>query len=131
VAFTHDESFTLEWHYILKCLWRRLEALIRESHRETIEMTCCCFDVERLDPCDDSREKEERNVRSRTILLGFVLVVALALCTGSVLIGYLAVAASALTVLTLLVKRATRRESIAPTESFVPRWVDAEDREAA
>ena len=70
-------------------------------------------------------------MRSRTILLGFVLVVALALCTGSVLIGYLAVAASALTVLTLLVKRATRRESIAPTESFVPRWVDAEDREAA
>ena len=40
-------------------------------------------------------------MRSRTILLGFVLVVALGLCTGSVLIGYLAVAASALTVLTL------------------------------
>jgi hypothetical protein len=36
-----------------------------------------------------------------------------------------------LAVLTLLGKRAIRRESIVPTESFVPRWVDAEDREAA
>jgi len=70
-------------------------------------------------------------VRSRTVVLGFVLVIVLALFSGSALIGYLAVAASALTVLTLLVKRATRRESTAPTESFVPRWVDAEDREAA
>jgi hypothetical protein len=36
-----------------------------------------------------------------------------------------------LTVLTLLVKRAIRGDSIAPIESFVPRWVDAEDQEAA
>ena len=71
-------------------------------------------------------------MRSRTVVLGFVLIVALALFTRSVLlIGYVAAAASVLTVLTLLVKRATRRESTAPTESFVPRWVDAEDREAA
>ena len=71
-------------------------------------------------------------MRSRTVVLGFVLIVALALFTRSVLlIGYVAAAASVLTVLTLLVKRAIRRESIAPTESFVPRWVDAEDREAA
>ena len=71
-------------------------------------------------------------MRSRTVVLWFVLIVALALFTRSVLlIGYVAAAASVLTVLTLLVKRAIRRESIAPTESFVPRWVDAEDREAA
>lgn len=71
-------------------------------------------------------------MRSRTVVLGFVLIVALALFTGSVLlIGYLAAAASVLTVLTLLVKRAIHRESIAPTVSFVPRWVDAEHREAA
>ena len=60
------------------------------------------------------------------------MIVALALLTGSVLLlGYVAAAASVLTVLTLLVKRAIRGESIAPTESFVPCWVDAEDREAA
>jgi len=71
-------------------------------------------------------------VRSRTVVWGFVLIVALALLTGSVLlIGYIAAAASVLTVLTLLVNRAMRGESIAPTESFVPRWVDADDREAA
>ena len=71
-------------------------------------------------------------MRSRTVVLGFVLIVALALVTGSVLlIGYVAAAASLLTVLTLLVKRAIRGESTAPIESFVPRWVDAEDREAA
>ena len=67
---------------------------------------------------------------SRIVVLGFVLIVALALFTGNVLlIGY--VAASLLIVLTLLVKRAIRGESTAPIESFVPRWVDAEDREAA
>jgi hypothetical protein len=77
-------------------------------------------------------KRRKRNVRSRIVVLGFVLIVALALFTGSVLlIGYVAAAASVLTVLTLLVKRAIRAESIAPTESFVPRWVDAEDREAA
>ena len=71
-------------------------------------------------------------MRSRIVVLGLVLIVVLALFTGSVLLlGYVAAAASVLTVLTLLVKRAIRRESIAPTESFVPRWIDAEDREAA
>ncbi len=71
-------------------------------------------------------------MRSRIVVLGFVLTVALALFTGSVLlVGYVAAAASVLAVLTLLVKRAIARESIAPTESFVPRWVDADDREAA
>jgi hypothetical protein len=79
-----------------------------------------------------SEKRRKGNVRSRIVVLGFVLIVALALFTGSVLlIGYVAAAASVLTILTLLVKRAIRRESIAPTESFVPRWVDAEDREAA
>ena len=71
-------------------------------------------------------------MRSRTVALGFVLIVALALFTGSVLlIGYVAAAASLLAVLMLLVKRAIHRESTAPIESFVPRWVAAEDREAA
>jgi hypothetical protein len=77
-------------------------------------------------------KRRKRNVRSRTVVLGFVLIVALALVTGSVLlIGYVAAAASLLTVLTLVVKRAIRGESTAPIESFAPRWVDAEDREAA
>jgi len=58
--------------------------------------------------------------------------VALALFTGSVLlIGYVAAAASLLAFLSLLVKRAIRSDSTAPIESFVPRWADAEDREAA
>jgi hypothetical protein len=71
-------------------------------------------------------------VRSRILVLGFLLIVALALFTGSVLlIGYVAAAASVLVVVTLLMKRAIRRESTAPTESFVPRWVEAEEGEAA
>src|SRR5689334_22995116 len=77
-------------------------------------------------------KRRKGTVRSRTVAVGFVLIVALAVATGSVLlIGYVAAAASVLTVLTLLVERAIRRESIAPTESFVPRWADVEDREAA
>jgi uncharacterized membrane protein YphA (DoxX/SURF4 family) len=64
-------------------------------------------------------------------VVGSTLVVALALITGSVLlIGYVAAAASLLTVVILLV-RAMRHGSSAPVESFVPRWADAEDREAA
>jgi peptidoglycan/LPS O-acetylase OafA/YrhL len=77
-------------------------------------------------------KRRKRNVRGRTVVLGFVLIVALALFTGSVLlIGYVAAAASLLAVLILLVKRAIRGDSTAPIESFVPRWVDAKDREAA
>ena len=71
-------------------------------------------------------------MRSRTVVVGFALIVALALVTGSVLlIAYVAAAASLLTVLALLVKGAIRRDSIAPIESLVHRWDDAEDREAA
>jgi hypothetical protein len=77
-------------------------------------------------------KRRKRNVRGRTVVLGFVLIVALALFTGSVLlIGYVAAAASLLAVLILLVKRAIRGDSTASIESFVPRWVDAKDREAA
>jgi hypothetical protein len=71
-------------------------------------------------------------VRSRTVVVGFVLIIALALITGSVLlIGYVAAAASLLTVATLLVRKALRRESKMTIESPVPRWIDAEEREAA
>ena len=71
-------------------------------------------------------------MRSRTVVPGLVLVVALALVTGSVLLsGYIAAAASLLTVVIVLVRRAVRRESSARIEPFVPSWVDAEDREAA
>ena len=69
---------------------------------------------------------------SRTVVLGLVLVVALAIVTGSVLlIGYIVAAASLVTAVLLLARRAMRRDSSAPIASFVPRWVDAEDREAA
>jgi hypothetical protein len=69
---------------------------------------------------------------SRTVGLGLTLVVALALITGSVLlIGYTVAAASLATVAIVLVRKALRRESSVAIESFVPRWVDAEDREAA
>jgi hypothetical protein len=65
-------------------------------------------------------------------VLGFALIVALALLTGSVLlIGYVAAAASLLTVVILLVRAAIRRESKVLVGSPVPRWVDAEEREAA
>lgn len=71
-------------------------------------------------------------MRSRTVVVGFVSIVAVALLTGSVLLlGYLAAAASVLTAVIMLVKGVIRRETIAPTEPLVPRWVDAEDREAA
>lgn len=71
-------------------------------------------------------------MRRRTLVVGFVLIIALALVTGSVLlIGYVAAAASLLTVVTLLVRKALRRESKVWTESPIPRWVDAEEPEAA
>lgn len=71
-------------------------------------------------------------MRGRTVVLGLVLIVGLALLTGSVLlIGYAAAAASLLTVVTLLVRKAFRREPKALVESPVPRWVDAAEREAA
>jgi hypothetical protein len=76
--------------------------------------------------------RRKRNVRNRTVVLAFMLILALAVLTGSVLlIGYVAAAASLLTGLTLFVKRAIGGEPTAPIESFIPRWVDAEDREAA
>ena len=79
-----------------------------------------------------AQKRGKENVRSRIVVLGFVLIVTLALLTGSVLLlGYVAAAASMLALLTLLAKRAIRGESTAPIESFIPRWVDAEDREAA
>jgi len=71
-------------------------------------------------------------VRSRALVVGFVLFIALAVFTGSVLlIGYVAAAASLLTVVTLLVRKALRREPRVVIQSPVPRWVDAEEREAA
>jgi hypothetical protein len=66
------------------------------------------------------------------VVVGFVLIIALALVTGSVLlIGYVAAAAALLIVVTLLVRKALRRESKVVIEAPVPRWVDAEEREAA
>jgi hypothetical protein len=76
--------------------------------------------------------RRRRNVRTRTVVVGLASIVALALVTGSVLlIAYAAAAASLLTALTMLLKKAIRGRSTAPLESFVPRWEDAEDREAA
>jgi hypothetical protein len=71
-------------------------------------------------------------VRSRTAVLGFAMIAALALVTGSVLlIGYVAAAASLLTVVTLLVRKAIRGESRVFVESPIPGRVAAEEREAA
>lgn len=71
-------------------------------------------------------------MRSRALVVGFVLFIALAVVTGSVLlIGYVAAAASLLTVVALLARKALRRESKVSIESPVPRWVDAEHRAAA
>jgi hypothetical protein len=76
-------------------------------------------------------ERRKRNVRSRTVALSFVLILALALATGSVLIAYVAATASLLTLPTMLVIRAIRGDSTAPIKSFVHRWINAEVREAA
>ncbi len=71
-------------------------------------------------------------MKSRMVVLGFALVVALALGTGSVLlVGYAAAAASLLTIVTLLVRKALRGGSASPIPLDVARWVDSEDREAA
>jgi hypothetical protein len=71
-------------------------------------------------------------VRNRTVVVGLALVVALALVTGSVLlVGYAAAAASLLSIGILLVRKAIQRESTELAASPVPRWIDAEDREAA
>jgi hypothetical protein len=64
--------------------------------------------------------------------MGTALIVGLAFVTGSVLlIGYAAAAASLLAVVALLAKTAVRRESIAPTESFLLGRGEEEEREAA
>jgi hypothetical protein len=67
------------------------------------------------------------------VLLGFVLIVALALVTGSVLlVAYAAAAASLMTtVVTLLVRKAIRDRSPSPIPLEVARSVHSEDREAA
>lgn len=70
-------------------------------------------------------------MRSR-IVVGFALIVALALMTGSVLlVAYAAAAASLLIIVTLLVRKALRGRSASPIPLDVAGWVDAEDREAA
>ena len=54
-------------------------------------------------------------MRSRMVLVGFVLIVALALVTGSVLlVGYAAAAASLLIIVTLLARKAVRGRSASP-----------------
>ena len=71
-------------------------------------------------------------MRSRIVAVGFSLIVALALVTGSVLlVGYAAAAASLLVIVTLLVRKALRGWSASPIRLDVARWVDSEDQEAA
>jgi hypothetical protein len=107
-------------------------ALIVNIHRESLANRPLVASMSIGSSLAMTAVKGGKNVRRRTVVLGFVVIVALALVTGSVLlIGYVAAAASLLTVLTLLVKKAVRGTSTAPIESFVPRWIDAEDREAA
>jgi len=68
----------------------------------------------------------------RIVFLGLSLIVALALLTGSVLlIGYVVAAASLLTIVTLVIRRAIRGESTVLSESLVPRAVATEERKAA
>ena len=71
-------------------------------------------------------------MRSRMVLVGFVLIVALALVTGSVLlVAYAAAAASLMTVVTLLVRKALRDRSPSPIPLEMARWVYSEERGAA
>ena len=71
-------------------------------------------------------------MRSRIVIGGLALTVALALVTGSVLlIGYATAAASLLIIVTLLVRKALRGRSASPIQSPVPRWLDSREREAA
>jgi hypothetical protein len=71
-------------------------------------------------------------VRSRMVIVGLALIVALALVTGTVLlVGYAAATASLLIIVALLVRKGIRGRLASPIPSPVPRWVDSADREAA
>jgi len=66
------------------------------------------------------------------VAAGFAVIALVALVTGSVLlVGYVAAAASLLTIVALLVKKAIRGRSVPLIRSAVPRWVGSEEREAA
>jgi hypothetical protein len=63
---------------------------------------------------------------------GILAVLVVALVTGSVLLlGYIAAAASFLTIVGLLLRRAIRRRTLSPPHSLRAGWVDVGDREAA
>ncbi len=71
-------------------------------------------------------------MKSRMVVVGFALIVALALVTGSVLlVGYAVAAVSLLVGVTLLVRKALRAGFHSPTSLDVARWGDSENREAA
>jgi hypothetical protein len=80
-----------------------------------------------------TRVKQEGGmVRNRSVVPGLVVLGAFALITDSVVIGYVTAAALLLTVLTLLVKRASGGDSHVRIEPFALRRIDDEDdREAA
>ena len=69
-------------------------------------------------------------MKSRSIVMGILLVFTAALATGSVLLlGYVAAAASFLIIIGLLLRKARRR--LSSIRSSRARWLDVDDREAA
>jgi hypothetical protein len=71
-------------------------------------------------------------VNTRTVMWGILAVLILALVTGSVLLlGYVAAAASFLTIVGLLVWRAIRHRTRSPLHSLRAGWLEVGGRKAA
>ena len=60
--FRGSGPFTFESHYILKCLARDGALLVnrRKVHRNRREIERVSLVLNRIDPCDDTNEKEEK-----------------------------------------------------------------------
>ena len=71
-------------------------------------------------------------MKSRSVVVGIVLVAALAVITGSVLLlGYVVAGASLLLMSAVLIRRVVRRRHASQIPPFHTRWLDVSDREAA
>ena len=69
-------------------------------------------------------------MKSRSIVMGILLVLTAALATGSVLLlGYVAAGASFLIIIGLLLRKGRRR--LSSIRSSRARWFDVDEREAA
>ena len=71
-------------------------------------------------------------MKSRSVIVGIVFALALAVMTGSVLLlGYVLAGASLLLIFAVVIRKAIRRCAVSRVPSPDTRWLDLNDREAA